>query len=504
MKLEIQTQALEQVRADALLVLVAEGNVLGALAGLNRLTGGSLAAALEYSGFAGRRDKTLSVYPSGKIGAPRVIVVGMGNPDSGPFSAEHNRLHAIRRAAAAGVREAQAQKVKHVGVLVPWGDPQIWKDARGAALQAVAEGAVLGAYRYTTYKSAETPGIEAVDVIIDRGARKSRDAAAAIERGRVVAEATCLTRDLVNGPPNEVNPVTLADLCRKMAKSHGLKFTVWGPEELEKQRMGAILGVGRGSRVPTQVIILEHRPARAAKTFAFCGKGVTFDSGGLSLKPADSMETMKGDMSGAAAVVGALQTAAALKVPHRVLGVIGAVENMTGGAALKPGEVLRARNGKTIEVRNTDAEGRLLLADILSWAAEQNPDMIIDLATLTGAARIAMGSHTAAVMGNDDAWIGAVIRAGAAAGERIWQLPLWEEFLDAMKGEITDLKNTGGRNGGAQKAAAFLGEFVGGRPWVHLDIAPVAYIEQSEGLAPHLPRGATGFGVRTLVNLLTE
>jgi leucyl aminopeptidase len=430
-----------------------------------------------------------------------VILVGLGDPDAGPFSRENNRLHALRRAAAAGVREARTHKAKRAAVVAAWGHAHA---AAGAAetAQALTEGVVLGAYRFAAYLRDETAPLEAVEILT--GGRKGPDVEAALSRARIVAEATCLTRDLVNAPPNEINPVTLAERCRQVAKEYGLKVTVWGPEELEKQRMGAILGVGRGSKVPTQVVILEHRPPRAEKTFAFCGKGVTFDSGGLSLKPADSMETMKGDMSGAAAVVGALQAAAALRIPHRVLGVIGAVENMTGGAALKPGEILRARNGKTIEVRNTDAEGRLLLADVLSWAAEQKPDLIVDLATLTGAARIAMGSHTAAVMGNDEAWIRRVIEAGAAAGERIWQLPLWDEFLDAMKGEITDLKNTGGRAGGAQKAAAFLGAFVGDRAWAHLDIAPVAYIEQSEGLAPHLPRGATGFGVRTLVNLLTS
>jgi leucyl aminopeptidase len=266
----------------------------------------------------------------------------------------------------------------------------------------------------------------------------------------------------------------------------------------------AILAVGAGSRQPPQMVVLDYRPARARRTVVLAGKGVTFDAGGLDIKTHEGMETMKADMAGAAAVLAVLQALPDLGVRHRVVGVVGAVENLLGDAAFKPGDIIRTLDGKTVEITNTDAEGRVVLADCLAYAQRYRPDAVVDIATLTGAAVVALGYHAAAVLGNDRALVDALLRAGDQAGERIWELPLYEEFLEAMRSDVADLKNSGGRYGGAQKGAAFLSRFVGGRPWAHLDIAGVAYLDTQEGQAPHLPKGATGFGVRTLLRWLAE
>jgi leucyl aminopeptidase len=309
---------------------------------------------------------------------------------------------------------------------------------------------------------------------------------------------------LVNGPPNEVNPTFLAETARSIARETGLRLTVYGPAQLERMGAGAILAVGQGSRQPQQMIVLEYRPSRAQKTYALVGKGVTFDAGGLNIKTHEGMETMKSDMAGAAAVLAAMRALPRLDVRHRVYGVVGAVENMLGEAAFRPGDIVRAMNGKTIEITNTDAEGRVVLADCLSYVVRNKPDAIVDLATLTGAAMVALGFHAAAVIGSDRTLVDDVIRAGRTAGERIWELPLYEEFADTMRSDVADLKNSAGRYGGAQKAAAFLREFTDGRPWAHLDIAGPAFLDKSEGQAPHLPKGATGFGVRTVLRWLVS
>jgi leucyl aminopeptidase len=252
------------------------------------------------------------------------------------------------------------------------------------------------------------------------------------------------------------------------------------------------------------MIVLEYRPPRARRTYALVGKGVTFDAGGLDIKTHEGMEAMKADMAGAAVVLACLRALPHLGVPHRVVGVVGAVENLLGEAAFKPGDVVRALDGQTIEITNTDAEGRVVLADCLAYARRYRPHGVVDVATLTGAAIVALGHHAAAVLGNEPQLVASLVRAGARAGERLWELPLYEEFVEAMRGEVADWKNSAGRYGGAQKGAAFLSRFVGPQPWAHLDIAGVAFLDKQEGQAPHLPKGATGFGVRTLLRWLAE
>ncbi|MDR5683861.1 MAG: leucyl aminopeptidase [Armatimonadota bacterium] len=475
-----------EVRADVLAVLLEEGDPLAALADVDRALGGWIADAVRPADYMARRDRTLLLFTHGKAATGRMLLVGMGAPTEG-----HERADGVRRAAALAAREARTLRARRLAVWCPGIDPR-------DSAAAIVEGAHLGAYRYEAYKKSDEPRIEHLQILAPR----NRQTQGALQRARVMAEATCFARDLVNGPPNEVTPTSLAQTARSIARQTGLRLTVYGPEQLRRMGAGGILAVGQGSRQPQQMIVLEYRPHRTQKTYALVGKGVTFDAGGLDIKTHEGMETMKSDMAGAAAVLAAMRALPTLDVRHRVYGVVGAVENMLGGAAFKPGDIVRAMNGKTIEINNTDAEGRVVLADCFSYVVRHNPDAIVDLATLTGAAMVALGHHAAAVIGNDRALVGDLIRAGQAAGERIWELPLYEEFAEAMRSDVADLKNSGGRYGGAQKGAAFLREFTGGRPWAHLDIAGPAFLDKSEGQAPHLPRGATGFGVRTLLRWL--
>lgn len=325
-----------------------------------------------------------------------------------------------------------------------------------------------------------------------------------LRRGLLFADATTLARDLVNEPPNQLNPTRLAEIADETARIAGLRCSVLDVDAMQAQGMGAILSIGGGSAVPPRLIVLEYTPPKARRTVAIVGKGVTFDSGGINLKKDETMlETMKSDMAGGAAVIGTMQALPALKSPVRVLGVVAAVENLPSGTSVKPGDIVRAMNGKTIEINNTDAEGRVILADALAYAAQRNPDEIIDLATLTGSAMIAFGYLAAAVMSNNQRLVNRLLNAAERTGERMWQLPLYEEYLEKMRSPVADLQNSGGRYGGAQKGAVFLREFVDSRPWAHIDIAPTAFLETDEGTGPYLPKGGTGYGVRTLLTYLS-
>jgi len=488
MRVSLSNVSPAQARCDVLAIPVAEGGVEGTVAPLDEALGGWIREAAHLSGFEGKRDRILWLYTHGKLLPPRLLLVGMGRLPSQDAAG----WEALRRAAALAVRESRAQGARRLALWTP--------GLRPPSVGALVEGLYLGAYRYEAYKAFDEPQVEEAQIL----AARSGEAAEALRRARILAEATCFARDLVNAPPNEMTPPALASVARRIARDKDLRVRVYGPAELERMGAGAILAVGGGSKQPPQLIVLDYRPPRARQTVVLAGKGVTFDAGGLDIKTAEGMETMKSDMAGAAAVWGAMRALADLEVPHRVVGIVGAVENLLGEGAFKPGDVVRAMNGKTIEITNTDAEGRVVLADVMSYAQRYRPDAIVDLATLTGAAMIALGYVAAAIMGNDRGLIQDLIRAGEVAGERLWELPLYEEFREAMRSEVADLKNSAGRYGGAQKGAAFIGEFVGGRPWAHLDIAGVAFLDKAEGQAPHLPKGATGFGVRTLLRWLVE
>ncbi len=355
------------------------------------------------------------------------------------------------------------------------------------------------AYKFLRYKQkSDAPALEKIVVL----GKKDDATQQALDRGVAVANAVAWARDLVNEPAGAMTPTQLAEEARRAAEQGGLDFEVLDEVEIANQGLGGLLGVSLGSDQPPRLVKLTYTPpTKPTATVALVGKGITFDSGGLSLKPAEGMETMKTDMSGAAAVIGAMSVLRQVGVPVKVIGFVPTTENMPGGRAIKPGDVLKIRNGKTVEVLNTDAEGRLILADGLSLAAEEKPDAVIDLATLTGACMVALGIKVAGLMGNDDAWIGQVRDAAERAGESVWHLPLPQEYRKDLDSEIADLKNiSGGRYGGALTAGLFLSEFIEGIPWAHLDIAGPARAPSEDG---YITKGGTGFGVRTLVEVLS-
>lgn len=467
------------------------GALEGLAAKIDRALGGALTAVLAEEKFEAKPGHTLLLHTHGRIPAKRIIVAGLGPKSS--FSLEH-----LRQATAAVVRRAAQSHASHVA-LPPIAVPP---HSLAAITQARVEGALLGAYRFARYKREDGGRVDRVALLAADGAQER-----AIEEGRsrgvLFAEATVFARDLVNEPPNHMTPGRLAEVAGDVARRHGLRCSVLDVDALQALGMGAILAIGAGSAHPPRLIVLEYAPSKAKRTVTLVGKGVTYDSGGINLKKED-LEWMKADMAGGAAVIATMKTLPELRPPVRVIGVVPTVENLPGGRAVKPGDIVRAMNGKTIEINNTDAEGRVILADALAYAVRQDPDEIIDVATLTSSAMVALGYLAAAVMGNDQRLVDRLLDAAGRSGERMWQLPLYEEFLENMRSQVADLRNSGTRYGGAQKGAIFLREFVGEKPWAHIDIAPTAFLERDEGTGPYLLKGATGYGVRTLLNYLVE
>jgi len=421
---------------------------------------------------------------------PRVLLTGLGN--SANWSAG-----TIDRAWMTALRAVTDKANLRVAVMVPAQDTGAISPADfvAGAIQA-GHLAGVGQDLYKTERGRHP--LAALTVVTSSPV--TADIQAAAQRGEILGQAMNLARDLVNRMPAEITPVAFAAQASQLAKTHGLECEVWDQPRLVQERMRAMLAVAQGSPQPPRMVKLTYRGGAAGQpTIALVGKGVTFDSGGLSLKPTDSMLTMKCDMAGAATVLATMVAIARLKLPVNVVGLMGLVENMIGGNAFKLGDILTARNGVTIEVLNTDAEGRLVLADVLSYAVDQGVDRIVDLATLTGACVVALGEDVAGAMTNDQGWCDQVLTAARATGEQLWQLPMFDLYDELIKGDIGDIKNTGGRWGGAISAAKFLQRFVGGKPWVHLDIAGPAF---ASGNKPHREAGATGAYVRTLVELL--
>jgi leucyl aminopeptidase len=482
----VVTTAPERTRADLLAVPVFAGRRLGpggeTVAGA---LGGQLADFLAEAGFEGKAGESLAV-PAAGVTAKAVVLVGVG-PEA------DLTLDGVRRAAATVARRASkgAKVATTLLDLLPDAD-------RAAVAQAIAEGVVLGAYQFLRYKQEPKPTkLEQVLLI----GRSSSAVDKALERGATVARAVCFARDLVNEPAGALTPTDLAAQAKAIARGSALRVKVYDEVAITSERLGGLLGVAAGSSQPPRLIRLEYAPQGATGTVALVGKGITFDSGGLSLKTAEGMETMKTDMSGAAAVIATMSALSDLGVKTRVIAYVPTTENMPGGRAIKPGDVLKIRNGKTVEVLNTDAEGRLILADGLSMASEDQPDAIIDVATLTGACVVALGDKYAGVMGNDDGWVRTVCAAADRTGERMWPLPLPAEYRKLLDSEIADLKNVSqGRYGGALTAGLFLQEFVNGAQWAHVDIAGPARASSDDG---YTPKGGTGFAVRTLIELVS-
>ncbi len=431
---------------------------------------------------------------------PGIVLVGVG--ESSAFCADRG-LESLRRASAAFVRAVGGGE-SAILLLAAVSDLAVGRSAEAAAV-----GAALADYRYDDYRSGDRPE-RLESLILGVGAPSDVSAVGdGATRGVRIAESVALARDLVNEPPSSLTPLKLADtFVRTLAGRAGLTVEVWDEDRIAEERLGGLLGVSRGSAQPPRLVRVEYQPPDAVVIdgrvphLALVGKGITFDSGGLSLKTAGGMETMKTDMGGAAAVLGALDAAAALGARIRITAFAPLTENMPGGSATKPGDVLTARNGKTIEVLNTDAEGRLVLADGLSLAAEAEPDAVVDLATLTSAAVVALGKEIAGLLGTGDHIVEEVRAAAARAGEPVWPLPLPDDYRDHIESEIADMRNVGrAGQAGSISAALLLAEFVGDVPWAHLDIAGPA---RSDENTRYLTKGGTGFGVRTLVELVTS
>ncbi len=487
-----------QQKTPCLVLTALEGKVKSPLfKEIDQALDGALARAVRDGEFSGKHCQTLLLHPGEALAADRILLVGLGKEKG----AGQERLRQAAGTAAALLQERGVIRFVIDVDSVPISTRHL--NARHR-LQALAEGTELASYRFTRYRtegSNERPApIEAVTLLVEKKSQVT-ELQPVLEESRHICQGVTLTRDLVNEPGNVKSPDFLARTAESLAREiDGLTCTVLDKAAIEKEKMNALLGVAQGSVREPRLIILEYRGEEAgAHPIALIGKGVVFDAGGISLKPAEKMDEMKMDMGGGATVIGTLATAARLKLPVNLVGIVPAVENLPSGSAIRPGDILTSMSGKTIEVLNTDAEGRLILADALTYASRFNPRVVIDLATLTGACIIALGHHATAVLGNHDGLVRQLIKAGEQSGERLWQLPLWEDYSTQIKSDIADVKNIGGRPAGTITAAAFLSKFAGDYTWAHLDIAGTAWEEKGR---PYTPKGATGVGVRLLIEYL--
>ncbi len=489
MKIEFREGPIEQIEIPLLAASAFEGAPAssGATDCLPATTRAMLETLQKSGELTGKANEcTLLHHPPG-LRAERLLVVGAGKK-------EKLNAGAALRLAGTAVRFARGRSIHHMG----------WVSA-GSGLEPVqhaVEGAILADYDADKYRSDRNTSrrIDQLEFLTGNS-RPGKAENLELERGRIIAEATNFTRELVNEPSNRMTPTLLADQAVSTARKFGLQSKVFGPDEIQSLNMNAFWAVAQGSGEPPRLIVLRYDPpgAPSAPVIGLIGKGITFDTGGISIKPAQNMEEMKTDMAGGAAMLGVMRAIAQLKPAVRVMAVVPAAENMPGGRAYKPGDVITSMSGKTIEILNTDAEGRLALADALHYAKQQGCTVLIDVATLTGAVTIALGNITTGVFGYNKEWVNRVLSSATATGERMWELPVDDDYRDLYKSSIADIANTGGRYGGAITAAMFVGEFAGDTPWVHLDIAGTRWNYEEK---PYLAKGPTGHPVRTLVHLL--
>lgn len=492
----------EETAVDALVVFCREGDpdLRGLALEADQALEGHLSRILSSGEIKGQYGQVLTIPTFGRLAAGRVVLVGLGKP-------EDFVLDRVRGALGIAGRALRSALMKSAAISLE--DPVFADLPVPAVAQAAVEGILLGLYEFRKYKTVDPtiPGPSELRLVISAGEPAEIEAAnldeihQAVSAGRCLAEATNMARDMVNEPANQMTPTRMCDVAMAVAQEWGLECTCLEVEEIEALGMGGVLGVAQGSNQPPRFIILHYRggiEARGKPHPAFIGKGVTFDSGGISIKPSDKMDLMKGDMAGGAAVIAAMQAIGELKPAINVTGIIPAVENLPSGHAIRPGDILKAMNGKTMEVISTDAEGRMILADALSYARREGFSPLVDIATLTGAAAIALGPFFTGAFSNDRPLLDHLLEVAQDTGERIWPMPMDDDFKELIKSEVADVKNSGGREGGAITAALFLREFVEDTPWVHLDIAATA---QTDETRPYQTKGGTGTAVRTLVGL---
>jgi leucyl aminopeptidase len=495
MRVEAKQGRVDTETTDALVLLLCEGEGLpkedGAI--LDRVLGGALRELLQSKEFDGKAGEVVLFHTQGKLPAKRLILVGLGKK-------RELGLDQIRQAMGHAVKRVRQAKSGALTVALPSIVPQ------GASPidvgQTMTEGAILGSYQFTTYRSDASMGnaVTAMTVLAPQKGQL-RQLSEGIRRGVATAEATVFVRDLCNHPSNVMTPTRIASEAKTVAKEAGVNLKILEQKEMEELGMGALLGVAKGSHEPPKFIILQYHGAKKKddRPVVLVGKTITFDTGGISLKPAENMEQMKADMTGGAEVLAAMRAAARLKLPLNLISILPAAENMPGGRAMRPGDVVKTLSGKTVEVQNTDAEGRLILSDGLAYATRFKPAALIDIATLTGACVVALGQFAIGMFGTDAKLKESIRKAGLRAGERVWEMPLWEEYFEQLRSDVADMRNIGGRGGGMITAALFLSKFVGDAPWVHLDIAST---DCSERERAYTPKGPTGIGTRLLIQFL--
>jgi len=494
MEIKVIVDDITNIKADALIVNFFEGkeSLDGDIAVVDKALDGAISQLISQGEIKGKLNEITIVHSLGKLPTARVVVAGLGKqPELSP--------NKVRGAVAETCRWLRQKNVDNIATV-----------AQGAgingvspedAAQVVTEGALLGLYSFRKHITREDDKLGEIKRLLIVGSDETKlRLEEGSNKGRVLAEATNLARDMVNEPANYMTPNHMAETAIRLAESYGLEVSVLEQEQMAELGMGALLGVAQGSQQPPKFIVLHYRGSDSTETnVALVGKGITFDSGGISIKPSERLAEMKGDMSGGAAVMAAISAIAQLKPKINVTAIVPATENLLSGNSLKPGDILTAMNGKTIEIISTDAEGRLILADALGYAKKLDAKFIVDVATLTGACRVALGEVCSGAFGNNQELVDKVIAAGTEAGELIWQMPMYDEYKEQNKSDVADIKNIGGRYGGAITAAKFLAEFINDTPWVHLDIAGTNLTEKERA---HLVKGATGVPVRTLVNLV--
>jgi leucyl aminopeptidase len=496
MKLSVMQGGIQTFEADTIIVNLFAGvtGPAGATGAVNQALNGAIGEVIASGDFAGKAGEVVTLYPRGAIPAKRVLVVGLGK------SSEFD-LDDARKAAAVAIKHARKLNARNVATIVHGGG--LGGLPLAAAAQATAEGSLLAIYRFDADR--QTPADEKkIDslTIVEYDQDKISEIEAGIARAEAIVAGVYLARDLVNMPANVATPKRMARTALRIAEAHDMKITVGGRKWAAKRNMGAFLAVARGAGEPPRFIVLEHNADRDdLDTIVLVGKGITFDTGGISLKPVARMGNMKADMAAAAAVLGAMKSVGMLDLPLRVIGITPCTENMPDANAYRPADVIKASNGKTIEIISTDAEGRMVLADGLVYAAKYDPDAVVDLATLTGACVVALGDGMAAgLFGNDDTLRDKLLDAATITSERLWPMPLWDDYKKAIKSKVADMKNSGGRTGGVATSAIFLKEFTN-YPWAHIDMAPVNLSEKS---TEYIPAGGTGYGVRLLVEFLQK
>jgi len=498
MQVDVKVGRAETEPADVLVLTHCEGEALNKQDGaaLDKSLGGSLRELVQSKEFEGRNGELLVYHTHGKVPAKRLLLVGLGKK-------KDLTLDAVRQAMGHAAKRVRHVKASSFVALLPAVTPKGQSPVDIA--QAMAEGAILGSYQFTAYRSDNNGQAKDVNrmTILAQQKGQVRQLTEGVRRGVATADATCFVRDLCNHPSNVMTPTRIANEAKAIAKEEGLALKILEQKDMEQFGMGALLGVARGSHEPPKFIVLEYNGAKNKdeRPVVLVGKTITFDTGGISLKPAENMEHMKADMTGGAEVLASVRAAARLKLPMRVVSILPVAENMPGGRAMKPGDIVKTLSGKTVEVQNTDAEGRLILADALAYAQRYKPAALIDIATLTGACVVALGQFAIGMFGTDAKLKEQIRKSGLRAGERVWEMPLWEEYFEQLKSDVADMRNIGGRGGGMITAALFLSKFAGDGAWAHIDIASTDWSERERA---YIPKGPTGIGTRLLIQYLID